>query len=104
MQTYLYVLLYNFKKYNIIYKPVTGASISIIVFSERNSMAPSVMMRNAAASSMRPSSMKCCLSTSGFGLPELRLSNTSATVSLCAGGNRTPAKHEQYINGVLRRW
>lgn len=80
-------------------QPVTGASMSIIVFSLRSSVAPSWMMRTAAASSMRPSSMKCCLRTSGKGLPLPRRSNTSATVSLWLGGNRTPAGKGQTDGG-----
>lgn len=69
--------------------PVTGASISIIVFSDLSRAAPSCMIRKAAASSIRPSSIKCCLSTSDWGLP-VRASNTSATVNLWLGGKGTP--------------
>lgn len=70
--------------------PVTGASISIIVFSDLSRVAPSCMIRKAADSSIRPSSIKCCLSTSDWGLP-VRASNTSATVNLWLGGKGTPA-------------
>lgn len=70
--------------------PVTGASISIIVFSDLSRAAPSCMIRKAAASSIRPSSIKCCLSTSDWGLP-VRASNTSAAVNLWLGGKGTPA-------------
>ena len=44
--------------------PVTGASISIMVFSDLSREAPSLMTLNAALSSMRPSRMKCCFNTS----------------------------------------
>lgn len=74
--------------------PVTGASMSIIVFSCRRRAAPSLMMRRAAASSMRPSRTKCCLRTSGRGLPVLA-SNTSATDNLRLGGNGTPKKEKK---------
>lgn len=67
--------------------------MSIIVFSERRRAAPSLMMRSAAASSILPSRMKCCLRTSGRGLP-VRASKTSATVSLRDGGNGTSADRE----------
>lgn len=68
--------------------PVTGASISIIVFSERRRAAPSLTIRRAAASSILPSRIKCCLRTSGRGR-SVRGSNTSATVNLCDGGKGT---------------
>lgn len=71
--------------------PVTGASISIIVFSERSRAAPSFTIRRAAASSILPSRIKCCLRTSGRGR-FVSGSNTSATVSLCDGGKRTSAE------------
>ncbi|CAB0001016.1 unnamed protein product [Nesidiocoris tenuis] len=74
--------------------PVTGASMSIIVFSDLRRVAPSLMMRSAAASSIRPSAMKCCLRTSGRGRPPL-LSNTSEAVSLCDGGKGTSEKEER---------
>lgn len=73
---------------------MTGASISIIVFSERRRAAPSVTMRRAAASSILPSRIKCCLRTSGRGR-SVRGSNTSATVSLCDGGKSTSVNNEQ---------
>lgn len=68
--------------------PVTGASISIMVFSERRRAAPSLTIRRAAASSILPSRIKCCLRTSGRGR-SVRGSNTSATVNLCDGGKGT---------------
>ncbi len=77
-------------------EPVTGASMSIIVFSWRSRAAPSLMMRRAAASSIRPSKMKCCLSTSGRGLPVF-VSNTSATDNLRLGGNGTPIQRQQEL-------
>jgi len=76
--------------------PVTGASMSIIVFSDRSNVAPSLIIRRAAASSIRPSSMKCCFRTSGRGFA-VRVSNTSVVVSLWLGGNGTPKK----LNEVL---
>uniref|UniRef100_A0A182J1E9 Uncharacterized protein n=1 Tax=Anopheles atroparvus TaxID=41427 RepID=A0A182J1E9_ANOAO len=67
---------------------VTGASMSIIVLSAFRIAAPSWMIRKAAFSSIRPSRMKCCFSTSGRGLPVCE-SNTSDAVSLCFGGKGT---------------
>lgn len=75
------------------HSPVTGASMSIIVFSDLSSDAPSLTMRNAAASSIRPSRMKCCFSMSGRGLFVL-WSHTSAVVSFRPGGNGTPVTGE----------
>lgn len=74
--------------------PVTGASISIIVLSERRRAAPSLTIRSAADSSILPSRIKCCLSTSGRGRP-VRVSKTSAIVSLRDGGNGTPVKNKR---------
>ena len=71
--------------------------MSIMVFSWRSRAAPSLMMRSAAASSIRPSKMKCCLRTSGRGLPVF-VSNTSATDNLRLGGNGTPANKSNMIN------
>lgn len=71
--------------------PVTGASMSIMVFSERKRAAPSLIIRRAAASSILPSSIKCCFKTSGRGR-SVRASKTSATVNLCDGGNGTSVK------------
>lgn len=68
--------------------PVTGASMSIIVFSCRNNAAPSFMSFNATPSSSLPSSIKCCFITSIFGLP--LESNISDVLSLWAGGKGTP--------------
>lgn len=73
----------------ILYPPVTGASMSIMVFSDLSSDAPSLTMRNAAASSIRPSSMKCCFNMSGRGLFVLE-SHISAVVNFRPGGNGTP--------------
>lgn len=75
--------------------PVTGASISIIVFSFLSSIAPSLMILRAADSSMRPSRMKCCFRTSGRGL-FVRASNTSLIVNLLEGGNGTPEKRNKF--------
>lgn len=82
--------------------PVTGASMSIIVFSERNNVAPSFMILRAAASSIRPSRMKCCLSTSGRGL-FVRESNTSEAVSLLLGGNGTPVNTLMMYNVTIHK-
>jgi len=71
------------------HSPVTGASMSIMVFSDLSSDAPSLTMRNAAASSIRPSSMKCCFNVSGRGLFVLE-SHISAVVNFRPGGNGTP--------------
>lgn len=71
--------------------------MSIIVFSDFSSAAPSWIILKAAASSIRPSSIKCCLSTSGFGLLVIRLSNTSDTVNLWQGGKRTPVEGRRRI-------
>ena len=76
--------------------PVTGASISIIVFSFLSSMAPSLMILRAADSSILPSRMKCCFNTSGRGLL-VRGSNTSLIVSLLEGGNGTPETKKKQI-------
>ena len=67
--------------------PVTGASMSIMVFSCRRSAAPSLMIRNATSSVTRPSRMKCCFRTSGLGLP--LASKASLIVTLWLGGNGT---------------
>lgn len=64
--------------------------MSIIVFSDLSNEAPSLTMRNAAASSIRPSRMKCCFNMSGRGLFVL-WSHTSAVVNFRPGGNGTPA-------------
>ena len=74
--------------------PVTGASMSIIVFSDLRRAAPSLMILSAAFSSSRPSRMKCCLRTSGLGLL-VRESNTSAIVILFAGGNGTAERNNE---------
>ena len=71
--------------------PVTGASMSIMVFSDLSSAAPSLMILSATFSSILPSSMKCCLSISVRGL-FVFASNTSAIDSLCDGGNGTPVE------------
>lgn len=76
------------------YLPVTGASISIIVFSCRKSAAPSFIILRATSSVTLPSNMKCCLKTSGRGLP--LESNTSLMVSLWLGGNGTPKTDKIY--------
>lgn len=68
--------------------------MSIMVLSERKRLAPSVTIRSAAASSILPSRMKCCLRMSGRGFP-VRGSNTSPTVSLCDGGNGTPTEKRE---------
>lgn len=81
----------------ILHLPVTGASISIIVFSDLSNEAPSLTMRNAAASSIRPSRIKCCFSISGRGLFVL-WSHTSAVVNFRPGGNGTPAIKETHID------
>jgi len=62
--------------------------MSIMVFSDLRSDAPSLTMRNAAASSIRPSRMKCCFNMSGRGLFVL-WSHTSAVVNFRPGGNGT---------------
>lgn len=62
--------------------------MSIMVFSDLSSDAPSLTMRNAAASSIRPSSMKCCFNMSGRGLFVLE-SHISAVVNFRPGGNGT---------------
>ena len=49
--------------------PVTGASMSIIVFSCLNKAAPSFIILRAVSSVTRPSRIKCCLRTSGLGFP-----------------------------------
>lgn len=77
--------------------------MSIIVFSERKSVAPSWIIRSAAGSSIRPSKMKCCLRTSGRGLP-VRVSNTSDTVSLCDGGNGTAKKRKIQIKKKINTY
>lgn len=82
----------------VLHSPVTGASMSIMVFSDLRSDAPSLTMRNAAASSIRPSRMKCCFNMSGRGLFVL-WSHTSAVVNFRPGGNGTPATEE--INGLV---
>jgi len=68
--------------------------MSIIVFSERRRAAPSLIIRRAAVSSILPSTMKCCFSTSGRGDP-VRSSKTSATVILCDGGNGTSVDRDK---------
>jgi len=73
--------------------PVTGASMSIIVFSDLRRAAPSLMILSATFSSILPSSMKCCFKISVRGLFVLA-SNTSAIVSLCDGGNGTPFERD----------
>jgi hypothetical protein len=84
--------------------PVTGASMSIIVFSDRSNVAPSLIIRRAAASSIRPSSMKCCFRTSGRGFA-VRVSNTSVVVSLWLGGNGTPKnKTETFAHLKTKLW
>lgn len=72
-----------------LYWPVTGASISIIVFSCFSIWAPSLMIRRATDSSNRPSRMKCCFKTSALGLPVFS-SYTSDSVNLFASGTGTP--------------
>lgn len=74
--------------------------MSIIVFSDRKSAAPSLTMRRAAASSILPSNVKCCLSTSGFGL-FVRASKTSSTVSFPDDGNLTAATRDK--NSLITR-
>lgn len=59
--------------------PVTGASMSIIVFSCLNKDAPLLIIFKATSSCSLPSKIKCCLRTSGLGLS--LLSNTSLSVS-----------------------
>lgn len=80
---------------------VTGASMSIIVFSAFSRAAPSCMMRRAADSSSRPSDTKYFFSSSRLGWP-LRPTNTSATVSLCLGGNLTSAEEgREEVRGAM---
>ena len=79
--------------------PVTGASMSIIVFSDLSRAAPSLMILSAAFSSSRPSRMKCCLRTSGLGLL-VRESNTSAIVILFAGGNGTAERNNNELKSI----
>ena len=71
--------------------PVTGASISTIVFSDLSKAAPSLIIFRAALSSILPSKIKCCFKISGLGLL-VRWSKTSGMVSRWAGGNGTPEK------------
>lgn len=71
-----------------------------MVFSAFNNAAPSCMMRNAVVSSTLPSAIKYFFKSSKFGCP-LRPLKTSATVSLCLGGNLTP-KRECAIIELLR--
>ena len=73
--------------------PVTGASMSIMVFSCRRSAAPSLMIRNATSSVTRPSRMKCCFRTSGLGLP--LASKASLIVTLWLGGNGTAESEKE---------
>lgn len=84
------------------FSPVTGASISIMVFSDLRSAAPSLMIFKAALSSIRPSRMKCCFNTSGLGLL-VRGSNTSEMVSLLEGGKGTPANVGENTRGEKSR-
>ncbi len=55
--------------------PVIGASTSIMVFSCRNSFAPSSIILSATSSVTRPSDIKCVFNISTRGFP--RESNTS---------------------------
>lgn len=80
--------------------PVTGASMSSIVFSWRKIAAPSLMIRSATASSTRPSLVRWAFRRSTRGFPSQ--SNTSFSVSRWLKGKGTAEDraqtHGQYGN------
>ena len=94
LANFYHPLAFHAEKNKQCFLPVTGASMSIIVFSDLRRAAPSLMILSAAFSSSRPSRMKCCLRTSGLGLL-VRESNTSAIVILFAGGNGTAERNNE---------
>lgn len=73
--------------------PVTGASMSSMVFSWRRMAAPSLMIRRATASSTRPSLVRCALSRSTRGFPSQ--SNTSFNVRRWLRGKGTAEDRAQ---------
>lgn len=79
--------------------PVTGASMSSMVFSWRKMAAPSLTMRSATASSTRPSLVRWALRRSTRGLPSQ--SKTSFMVRRWLRGKGTARRSEKETRGYL---